>query len=149
VTEPWLPWALIVVLALACAALFVAWWRADHRVGRENRRRAEVARRGEEGAETLLAGRGYRVVGRQETRRFAVLVDGEEVEASCRADLLVERVDDGTEWVAEVKTGDATRATRPATRRQLLEYALVFEVDGVLLVDMEARAVHEVTFPFL
>ncbi len=143
-----LPWLLVAALALVCLALAVAWRRAAGRTGRENARRAEVARRGESDAEALLVRRGFRVVSRQETRRFAVAVDGDEVEATCRVDLLVSR-GDGTTWVAEVKTGDAARATRPSTRRQLLEYALVFEVDGVLLVDMEAREVHEVTFPFL
>jgi hypothetical protein len=148
VTSSGLPWALVALLALGCLLLALAWWRAAGRVGRENRRRATVARAGESGAEALLARRGYRVTGRQETRRFALSVDGEEVEATCRADLLV-AADDGSNWVAEVKTGGAARATRPQTRRQLLEYALVFDVDGVLLVDMEAEEVHEITFPFL
>lgn len=141
-------WGLVALLLAAVLALLWAWRRAAGRVGRENARRGAVARRGERDAERLLRARGYRVVGRQETRRFALEVDGEPVEATCRADLLVE-ADDGTRWVAEVKTGDAARATRPQTRRQLLEYALVFDVDGVLLVDAAAGEVHEVRFPFL
>ena len=35
------------------------------------------------------------------------------------------------------------------TRRQLLEYAYVFGLDGVLLVDMAAGAIREVEFPGL
>jgi hypothetical protein len=34
----------------------------------------------------------------------------------------------------------------PATRRQLLEYRCAFGVDGVLLVDAEARRVHVIDF---
>jgi hypothetical protein len=49
--------------------------------------------------------------------------------------------------VAEVKTGqDAPEIAAPATRRQLLEYRCAFGVDGVLLVDAEARKVHAVDF---
>ena len=62
----------------------------------------------------------------------------------CRADLLVEARSRsgflrGQRFVAEVKTGErAIDPTHPATRRQLMEYLHVFEVDGVLLVDREA-----------
>jgi hypothetical protein len=68
------------------------------------------------------------------------------VRASVRADLLVQR--DGALFVAEVKTGSrAPDPSFPATRRQLLEYLMVFEPDGLLLVDMEREAVMEVEFP--
>ena len=77
---------------------------------------------------------------------MAVEVDGESWEVLCRADLLVEDAD-GARFVAEVKTGRmAPEPTRPATRRQLLEYWLVFPVDGVLLVDMAAGRVRAVRF---
>jgi hypothetical protein len=50
--------------------------------------------------------------------------------------------------VAEVKTGtQAPRFEHADTRRQLLEYQLAFEVDSVLLVDVEAGEVREVSFP--
>ena len=39
------------------------------------------------------------------------------------------------------------RITHRATRRQLLEYAAVFDVDGVLLVDAEGGRIHRVEFP--
>ena len=69
-------------------------------------------------------------------------------DTGCRADLLVER--DGRLYVADVKSGAlATDPTLPATRRQLLEYLLAYEVDGALLVDMEARQIREVVFPAL
>jgi hypothetical protein len=50
--------------------------------------------------------------------------------------------------VAEVKSGvDSTKVTSRSTRRQLLEYLLAFDVEGVLLVDMQRHAIHEVSFP--
>ena len=62
-----------------------------------------------------------------------------------RVDLLVVR--HGKRFAVDVKTGDIAPDPRhPATRRQLLEYLLAFEVDGVLLVDMRARRIHEIAF---
>jgi hypothetical protein len=52
--------------------------------------------------------------------------------------------------VVEVKTGAlAPKIETSATRRQMLEYRVAFDVDGVLLVDAESGTVHEVTFPTL
>ena len=51
-------------------------------------------------------------------------------------------------FVAEVKTGlKAPRVETPGTRRQLLEYRIAFDVDGVLLVDVDAGRIQAVTFP--
>ena len=72
--------------------------------------------------------------------------DGAAQTVDVRADLIVTR--GGRRFVAEVKTGElAPRLATVATRRQLLEYAHAFDVDGVLLVDPEAGRVAEVTFP--
>jgi hypothetical protein len=40
----------------------------------------------------------------------------------------------------------APRIETSATRRQLLEYGLAFDVDGVVLVDAEAERVRTITF---
>ena len=136
----------IAALLVAVAVLLWLWWRAVRRTRRENRARQVVASAGEAAAERLLARDGYRVVDRQVSRRWTLEVDGEDWEVLCRADLLVEDAD-GARYVAEVKTGQlAPEPTRPATRRQLLEYWLVFPVDGVLLVDMAANRVRAVRF---
>lgn len=133
------------VLSVAVVVLAFLWWRALGRVGRANRRRQAIASQGEADAERVLAAAGYAVVARQVTGTFVMEVDGERVEVRCRADLVVEG---RGRFVAEVKTGDrAADPTHPATRRQLLEYALAFDVDGVLLVDMVERSVHAVSFP--
>lgn len=138
-----LPW--LVLLLLLLLALF-GWWRAATHVGRSNRGRLRVAQAGESAAEAVLAEQGYEVVDRQVTVRWSLTVDGEVHEVASRADLLVTR--DGLDFVAEVKTGErAPDPRRPATRRQLLEYLHVFDVEGVLLVDMETGRVHRVAFP--
>ena len=135
-------------LVLLVLAFFFAvmWWCASSRSSRRSRRRNAIAQAAEAGAEALLARHGYRVLDRQVRSTFELLVDGELVEVSCRADLLVERR--GRTFIAECKSGRlAPDPTLPATRRQLLEYLLAFDTDGVLLVDMTAGVVHTVSWP--
>ena len=104
------------------------------------------ARRGESRAGEFLRARGYDVIAAQSVGGYAVSVDGEEVEVMLRADYLVAR--DGLRYVAEVKTGArAPHLRTPATRRQLLEYGVAFDVDGILLVDAEEWRIHEIRFP--
>jgi hypothetical protein len=134
--------ALLVAGALAGSALS-RWWR-----GLLARRRAARATRGERDAEGMLARAGWTVEARQVVRTLRFEVDGAPAEASVRCDLLVSR--GGRRCVAEVKTGQlAPRLDHAPTRRQLLEYRLAFDVDGVLLVDAGAGSIREVRFPAL
>jgi hypothetical protein len=133
-------------LAGALLALVLARWLRDWRGSARARRRAARALAGEEAAAALLARAGYRVVARQATAWWAPLLDGEPHETEVRADYLVEA--GGERLVAEVKTGEeAPRLATAATRRQLLEYLVAFEADGVLLVCPERGAIHRVEFP--
>ena len=137
----------LVLLALALLALLlaIAWRVAATRGSRRARRRSRRAVRAEGHAERLLERAGYAILERQVAGSWTLLVDGEELEAAVRADLLVGRA--GRIYVAEVKTGSrAPDPTFPATRRQLLEYLHVFEPDGLLLVDMEQERVLEIEF---
>lgn len=110
------------------------------------KKRASRALRGEKNAETLLAAKGYRVIDRQVTRIFNVRVDELTHAIELRADLLVNRGE--KTFVAEVKTGEQAPSIETAnTRRQLLEYRVAFDVDGVLLVDVENDSVQDVVFP--
>lgn len=135
------------LLALVCA-LALGWWRASRRWSRASRSRNRRAQAGEAEARALLEDEGYAVLDTQLAARWTIAVDGEPVEVGVRADLLVER--DGLRYVAEVKTGGQAPDPRyPPTRRQLLEYLLVFEPDGLLLVDPEQGTITEVGFPEL
>lgn len=129
------------VLALALAQFFRGTVRSF-----KAKKRASRALRGEKNAETLLATDGYRVLDRQVTRIFNVDVGDVTHAIELRADLLVTRGE--RTFVAEVKTGDHAPSIETAnTRRQLLEYRVAFDVDGVLLVDVEDDSVEEVVFP--
>ncbi len=140
-------WTLVLLLLAAlCLILAIAWRSAKSAPARANRARQRHAKRGEARAEQLLRARGFDVVDRQVAGAWTLRVDGEPVHAAVRADLLVRRR--GRTYVAEVKTGRRVTDPRfPATRRQLLEYALVFQPDGVLLVDVDAGLIRQVDFP--
>ena len=76
------------------------------------------------------------------------MVDDEAREVRSRVDFLVKKK--GLLYVADVKSGDlAPEPTYPPTRRQLLEYILVFEADGALVVDPALGIVREVSFETL
>ncbi len=112
-------------------------WRAKYRT-----RRALASERD---AEPLLRDLGFSVVERQARRHYQLLRDGEPFEVELRADFVLRGR--GRRWVADVKTGAAApRLTTQATRRQLLEYRVAYEVDGVLLVDMAEGLVHTIDF---
>src|SRR6266545_1467058 len=131
-------------LALAILYLARRWrrWRASVVALRRSAR----AICGEREAEEMLERLGFAVLARQACLDWAIACDGEEHLVELRADLLVER--DGQRYIAEVKTGvSAPLLTNAATRRQLLEYCVAYQVDSVLLVDIEADCVREVSFP--
>ena len=109
------------------------------------RRRFVRAAEGEVEAAALLESRGFLIEGSQVTGTYTLNVDESPFEVQVRADYIVSRGD--ARFVAEVKTGRlAPKIETAATRRQLLEYAHAFEVDGVLLVDADARTVRHVAF---
>lgn len=102
---------------------------------------------GELDARALLEEEGFSVTGEQVQGKWDVWVDGEPQEVEVFADYLVEQ--EGLVFVAEVKTGErAPTVKTAATRRQLLEYLFVFQADGLLLVNMETREIHEIQFEF-
>jgi hypothetical protein len=139
-------WLLVAWLAGALLALVLARWLRGWRGSARARRRAARAQAGEAGAAAMLRRAGYRIVARQATTRWAPLLDGEPHETEVRADYLVEA--GGERLVAEVKTGEeAPQLATAATRRQLLEYLVAFDADGVLLVCPERGAIHRVAFP--
>lgn len=136
------------VLAVLLVIALWGWWRARNRLSRASRVRNRRAQKAETDAERLLESLGFTILDRQLSQYWTLEIDGGPREVLSRADLLVER---GAHlYVADVKSGDlAPDPSRPATRRQLLEYLLAFDVDGALVVDMRRRQVRSVAFPGL
>jgi hypothetical protein len=143
------PDLLLAAVALAALWAIVQTARLAFRPWMKRRRLAAAREQGAAGevrAEVLLRRLGFSILGRQVGVSYSVGVDGAEVAIDLRADYVVS--EGGRRYVAEVKTGVfAPRIETAATRRQLLEYRVAFDVDGVLLVDAEANRVRLVEFP--
>ena len=111
-------------------------------------RSREVGKRAEQRALRLLRRSGYRIIDQQPVATVRVEVDGRSQSYQVRGDLLVRRK--RRLYLAEIKGGaGVSSVAHRGTRRQLLEYACAFEVDGILLVDMHTGVVRSVTFPQL
>jgi hypothetical protein len=139
-------WILAGVLgAFALLQTIRLWWLRGA-AGRRLARARARGRAGEQAAIGLMERSGYAIEALQPVRRWTIHCDGQAQDIELRADLLVSRGD--RRFVAEVKTGDAApRLQTPATRRQLLEYSVAYDADGVLLIDVEAQRIHEIVFP--
>jgi len=136
-------WTFVVIGAVLALVIARAWrrWRGSRRA----KRRGARAVRGEAAAIALLEDAGYAIIARQQRIIWEPIVDGEALPIELRCDYLVER--GGERFVAEVKTGEvAPDVATAATRRQLLEYRVAFDVDGVLLVCPERDTIHVVEF---
>ena len=139
----------LVLIALTALVFIGAWlgsalsaWRIRRRIARHRK----LGRRGEARALSLLAKAGYKVESEQTSSQLEVAIDGDVQTWLVRADFIVSRK--GKRYVAETKGGEASASLgTAATRRQLLEYTLAFDTDGVLLVDAARGAIHHVSFP--
>ncbi|MEM9696007.1 MAG: hypothetical protein AAGA56_25915, partial [Myxococcota bacterium] len=129
---------------LVVAGWLLWWWRRWAR-SRAARRRVRGAQRAEREATRLLAAHGYIIEQLQPTLRWSVIVDGRPHPVLLRADAIVSR--QRRRYVADIKSGArASQLAFAPTRRQLLEYRIAYDVEGVLLVDMERSAIHQIEF---
>ena len=100
----------------------------------------------ETAAVKFLRSHGYKILASQLREDVIIYVDGEAEKSIVRADYLVRR---GWKlYVVEVKSGQQGNAKLPAIRRQLLEYHMVYQPDGILLLDMEHKNLQEIRFAY-
>lgn len=147
--NPWTEGQVLLLIGMLAVLLLLAGW-GGHRLrraqqGHRLQRRAARGREGEQEAERLLKRQGYQVLDRQVTQESGLWVDDDYHPVKLRADFLVEK--GGETFVVEVKTGEvAPDPTSAATRRQLLEYAHAYPVDGLLLADMNEGTLRRIVF---
>ncbi len=103
------------------------------------------ARHSERSARAWLEANGFRILEEQATRTAELIVNGTAQPFIVRADYLVAR--DGVRAVVEVKTGAVADPANRATRRQVLEYAWVYDVDAVYLFDADDERLIEIRVP--
>jgi hypothetical protein len=140
--------ALALAAAIAATVLFTLALRR-YLAARRLAAQMHVAATGERIAERFLSEQGFTILARQHPLRATMHINGRVAEYDVRADLLVERsTAQGTELaIIEVKTGDAADPRLPTTRRQLREYADLYDIDRLYLFDASAQRLHEIEFP--
>ena len=109
------------------------------------RLRMKRAKKGEAAALNFLESLGYTIECVQERKTIETTIDGRAHYHDLRVDYIVSK--SGKTYIAEIKTGNiAPNPMLADTRRQLLEYYLAYRPDGILLIDMERKKLHEVVF---
>lgn len=96
-------------------------------------------------AERWLQSQGHQILARQLPAQGSLAVNGSAHPFDIRADLLVQMGPDRV--IVEVKTGEAADPFLPSTRRQLREYAAVFDVSTLYLFDASRLLLHRIDFP--
>lgn len=142
-------WVFFVILAAILVA--VAWATLGMKAWFERRAFRRLMQRAyslEKKALRFLEERGFQCLGEQVERDSFFVCDGQKIPFRVRVDYLLER--GGRRYVAEVKTGKQVEDfEKPAVRRQLLEYALLFAPWPILFIDGENQRIHEVSFPWI
>jgi hypothetical protein len=140
--HPWAWWLLFVIVIATCM------WGL-RRLRRYRRSRiAKKALSAERAALRLLRCSGYVILDTQVRQIWPVRHGEHQLDVNLRADALVRR--GNRRFIAEVKSTSLVADLKHGpTRRQLLEYAVAYGTDGVLLIDMYAEQVEEITFPGL
>jgi Holliday junction resolvase-like predicted endonuclease len=129
----------------AVLGLFVFYKISQYYKSKKQQIKITLAKRAESAAGRLLQKTGYRIIDTQKRVQVKTKIDGELFRNTIIADFLVKK--NGKTFLVEVKTGKQTeKITSPSIRRQLLEYFLVFRPDGLILLDMTEKKLHQVEF---
>lgn len=137
-------WLLVLVSMAAGGLLYrgvAAAWR-----NWKMRRRFKRGQLAEKNAVRFLRRHGYRILAAQLEEPITVYVDGEPQKTTVRADFLVRK--GWKTYVVEVKSGQQGTVKLAGVRRQLLEYKLVYQPDGILLLDMEHHNLQQIRFAY-
>ena len=102
------------------------------------------ARKAENSAVKVLQNAGYKIIDIQKRVKIKTKINGKYYSNTIIADMLVKKA--GKVYLVEIKTGKQGKPISPLIRRQLLEYYLVYRPDGLILLDMEKRKIHHISF---
>ncbi|MGK0446412.1 MAG: hypothetical protein ACJA2M_000180 [Polaribacter sp.] len=112
---------------------------------RAGKKRFERGLKLETAAEDFLRKKGFNILSSQEIYFHNYVVNGHKKQNKLIVDYIAEK--SGKKYIIEVKSGKkAISLDDKNSRRQLLEYDLVIENDGVILLDMENENLQFVNF---
>ena len=133
--------ALALVAAGALLWAFISRWYTRLRF----RHRMKRGARGEERARVALERRGFTIIEEQPELMATMWLDGDEKRYTVRVDYLVAR--DGARGIVEVKTGKkATDPLYAPTRRQIFEYAHLYDVEKIWFMNGDTLELTEICF---
>jgi hypothetical protein len=134
----------IAIIACLLVALISHKWR-NFKNTRLRKKRFARGERMEAKAAILLKKRGFDILSSQEVFYHHYRSDGIDKKAQLQVDYVVSKK--GKTYLVEVKSGAlATQIENKSTRRQILEYSVAIDSDGVYLLDMEKESLQKVEF---
>jgi hypothetical protein len=111
------------------------------------KKRFKKSKIGEFEAKSYLKNLGFTIIAEQVPLTSSLLIDNKRYNYEVKADYLVQKRN--KKAVVEVKTGrEAANPLNINTRRQILEYMLLYNVDKVFLFDAQNKKLKEMKFIF-
>ena len=99
-------------------------------------------------ARKILEHLGFSVENDYAKHTMRVFQDGQPLDLPVQPDIIVSK--GGKSYVVDImQKNEMSQVSDPKTRRQLLEYFVAYKPDGVLLMDMENKRIHDIRFDLL
>jgi Holliday junction resolvase len=130
---------------IICLFIYI---KASHWINSNKlKKRFSRSRLAEKDAEKLLQKKGYAIVDIQKSKPILITIGDKIHRYLIRIDYLVRKK--GKVYVVEVKSGEKNPyITNRETRRQMLEYYLAYQPNGIILLNMRNKSISEVKFQF-
>lgn len=138
---------LIIIIVSSFLALYMF-----HLIGKyvQRKKKSRQISRGiklENQAARLLKDNGFKIIQHHYNLSYTILENNKPRKIELEADYIVEK--NAKTYLVEVKSGEHTATVSYApTRRQILEYYNATEFEGYILVNMHAKTITEISFPF-
>lgn len=138
---------ILIIISATFGYISFRLWNKERVKKKQQKKRFKRGLKLEQKAAKYLMAKGFSIIGDQLEYEHNYYVNKEEFTSKINIDYLVER--QGEVFVVEVKSGkSAISIKNRGTRRQLLEYAVAIECDGLYLLDMENKDLKLIEFTF-
>jgi Holliday junction resolvase len=137
--------SIFILIIIGLLFFIVNYKYSEYKKNKNRRKRFERGLQLETDAAHFLKKKGFSIIGSQVIYYHHYLVNGEQRSNKLILDYLAKK--DGKKYIIEVKSGkEAISLNDKNSRRQLIEYDLVIENDGLILLDMENEILQYVKF---
>ncbi len=144
-TEQFISNTVFIVIIISLLFFIAKFKLTEFKKNRARKKRFERGLKLETEAEYFLKEKGFNIIGNQEINYHNYLVNGQNRRNKLIVDYVAEKA--GKKYIVEVKSGkEAISLNNKNSRRQLIEYDLVIENDGLILLDMENKDLQFVQF---